>query len=327
MGISVLIIGFLTAFILILCVFWFINQMIYKIYHARCLNSPVKPAPLARNFSIHNPYNIPGEFHKAQLHLHTSNSKDVVKKEPVSQTIMKYQRAGYQFAVITDHDTVTDLPEFNDSGFLVIPGIEKTVPFPFWPFGKHLIKIGGENGMLMPAHVNWRGNLGAGSWYLNDLVELGDFCLIEINNHHSDTVTDIQLWHKILEIKGFQNPVWGVAVDDSDNGERLDGGWIMIKTGEVTAASFFNALRLGGFYATTGPAAEFETEGPIIKTTTAPENLISFINCQNQIISSQKGGMGIYQATGDEGFIRVEIQDSSGKTAWSQPFYVVPRNR
>jgi hypothetical protein len=311
--------------LLMLLVFWLINILKYKIYFTRHLFSPIKAAPPFKKFSVNNPYHVPGQYRKAQLHLHTSNSIDVTKKEPVSQTIKKYQKAGYSFVVITDHDTVTSFSGLNDSGFLVMPGIEKTVPFSFWPFGKHLIKIGGKNGLLMPAHPNWQGNLGTGSWSINALAKLKDLCLIEINNHHSDAQADRQLWHRILAKRSFQNPVWGVAVDDSDNGEVMDRGWIMIKTEEITVTSFLKALQQGNFYATTGPTAAFEADGHIIKVNTESENHISYINNQNKNVAVQKGS-GSYQFTGNEGFIRVEIIAPSGKTAWSQPFFVVPEN-
>lgn len=312
--------------LVIFLAFWLINILKYKIYSTRILFSPIKAAPFVKNFTVQNPYNVPGQYRKAQLHLHTSNSIDVFKKEPVPQTIKKYQNAGYSFVVITDHDTITEFSDLNDISFLVIRGMEKTAPYPFWPMGKHLIKIGGENGLIMPAHTNWRGNLGTGLWYIDDLDRLGNFRLIEIFNHHSESKADLQLWHKILERRGYHSPVWGVAVDDSDNGEFLDRGWIMVKTVDVTADSYFNALQQGNFYATTGPYAEFAVEGDLLKVTTDPINRLSFINNQNRIIGTQQG-TSAYKFTGDEGFIRVEIQSPSGKTAWSQPFYVIPENR
>jgi len=335
---------FLLVFLLLLlCLIHLYNTVRFKIYSTRTLHAPVKKPPLLKSFVITNPYDCPGKFHKAQLHMHTSNSVDVRTKIPVPRTIKRYQQAGYSFCVITDHNKVTEAPPPDESsGFLVIPGMEMTIPFITRPLGRHLIRMGVKTDpsrnpgsereppteMIMPAHPNWEGNLGTGRWLLQDLIKLPNLRLLEIFNRHSDTAADILLWHKLLQNRGYQNPVWGAAVDDSDNGQPVDRGWIMIKTVNVTRESFLNALKNGNFYATTGPEANFGVDNKIIFGETLEKKAtITFINSQNQKIACSCGKSAEYQPNGDEGFIRVEITDPDGKTAWSQPFFLLPPPR
>ncbi|MCL6589450.1 MAG: hypothetical protein K6U80_05790 [Firmicutes bacterium] len=293
----------------------------------------------ARTFTIADPYSFPGEYRKAQLHLHTSNSRDVQPKIPVAATVDKYRQRGYQYLVITDHEVVTDCSNLNAPDLTVLPGVEETIPFLFWPLGKHLVRIAPPTGeksasgskfyadLSLPSHPNWQGNLGTGRWYLHDLLRLPDLKLIEIYNRHSSPAADIQLWHQLLHQRGFQNPVWAVAVDDSDNGEPIDRGWIMVKTPDLTPASLITALKNGAFYATTGISADFRVIDGVIHANSENGKEIRFLNHQNLIIASFESKSSQYVPQGGEVFIRVEISNPQGQTAWSQPFFLIPTTK
>ncbi len=286
------------------------------------------PKAKQTGFTILNPYQGSGSFKKAQLHLHTANSLDVWKKEPIATTIQKYHSAGYSFLVVTDHDYQTETAPFNTADFTVLSGQETTLPFLgfLWPLGRHLIEFQiGEAQLQMPAHPHWPGNLGTGLWRLPHLSKLKNFFLLEIANHHSDSRKDIDLWHQLLKARGYQQPIWAVAVDDTDNAEPLDRGWIMVQTPGVEPDDLLKALQKGSFYATTGPAVTFEfLKGKIKVTSTTPKVTINFINSQNQIIKQEVKQTASYTPSGNEGFIRVEVWESvSGKRAWSQPFFIV----
>ncbi|HEX3047147.1 MAG TPA: hypothetical protein VHY08_20505 [Bacillota bacterium] len=330
------------------------TEIRYQLYVFRVLYRPIPPAPKltgahARPFTIADPYNYPGEYRKAQLHLHTSNSKDVQPKIPVAATIEKYRQRGYQYLVITDHEVITDCSKLNSPDLAVLPGVEETITFLFWPLGRHLVHIAPsadeksapgststtgaasilqskfDGALILPAHPNWQGNLGTGRWYLHDLLQLPNLKLIEIYNHHSSPTADLKLWHQLLYRRGFQNPIWAVAVDDSDNGENIDQGWIMIKTSELTPAALMKALIHGAFYATTGIRADFRAEAGIIQANSENGTRIQFINQQNQIVATSNSNRSQYHPQGDEGFIRIEITNPQGMTAWSQPFFLIPK--
>lgn len=332
----------LLLFLLFLSGIHIFNSIRIKNYFSRTLFAPLPEAPRLDSFTISNPYEGPGEYRKTQLHLHTSNSKDVACKIPVRDTIRRYKEAGYNFIVITDHDQITTCSELNSSDFVCLPGIEITIPFIFWPLGKHLVVINAHDSslekvtckklfhrtspdsLMVPAHPNWLGNLGTGFWYAADIQKAG-FQLLEIHNHHSDSSFDLHLWHKLLVTGGHVRPVWGVAVDDTDNAESLDRGWIMVKVSDINADSLITALKNGKFYSTTGPIAEFQVKDGAIEVQTATPSQINFLDAGNQVVATSLSTLGIYHPQGKEGFIRIEIQDANGQTAWSQPFFLIPK--
>lgn len=319
-----------------------VNSIRIKRYFSKTLLAPSPVARSLASFAIANPYHGPGEYHKAQLHLHTSNSKDVALKLPIRDTVLKYKEAGYSFVVITDHDQITTFSGLNSSDFICLPGIEVTIPCIFWPLGRHLVVINAQrplpgktsirellrhystpDSLMVPAHPNWVGNLGTGFWYLADIFK-GGFQFLEIYNHHSDSDSDIRLWHKLLTISGHHRPVWGIAVDDTDNAQPLDRGWVMVKTSDINAGSFIAALKNGSFYATTGPLADFQVKDGAIEVQTTAPCQINFLDDRNQAVARFASNSGIYRPQGHEGFIRIEIRDQNGRTAWSQPFFLIP---
>lgn len=316
----------IAILLVVLGVIYLLNMTRYRIYYTRHLESSVPPLPVQANFTIQNPYAVPGRYYKTQLHLHTSNSRDVHPKLPVEDTIRHYQSAGYQVVAITDHDTTTRYEQPNHSDFIVLAGEEETIPGPCWPLGKHLVRIEGaypQDRLLMPAHPNWQGNLGTGCWYLNDLLKLPDLHLLEIYNHHSDYRADLRLWDKILRYYGPAHPVWGVAVDDSDNAEFLNRGWIMVRVERLIPEEILKALRQGNFYATTGPVAEFQATRDMIQVKTPVAGTIRFLNHQGKTVGEATDVFGEYRPRGDEGFVRIELEVAH-RFAWSQPFFIIP---
>lgn len=287
---------------------------------------------------IINPYRFAGSFHKAQLHLHTSESIDVLKKIPLNQTVRRYQEAGYNFIVITDHDRCTQFHSPDNPDFIVIPGTEETVVAGLWPLGKHLIKIGcsGKNpnkknneesilhdGLIMPAHPNWPGNFWTGRWRFDELKQMPNFRLLEIYNRHSPSEQDVKLWHQLLVERGVAEPLWGVAVDDTDNATPLDLGWIMVKTPEVSRKAFMNAIFQGSFYATCGPVLDFTVNDNMIQVSTQSDSITRFINASDSVVLDKKTNFAEYRPQSGDSFIRIEVLDGNGKKAWSQPFFII----
>lgn len=296
-------------------------------YALTTLRFPLPPAPHLDAFTVADPYAGPGAFRKAQLHLHTSNSPDVRERVPVAETVAAYRRAGYNFLVFTDHDRVTPVEGLGGPDLVVVPGEEQTLPNPVYPFGRHLLRLGvgaGLRELRAPAHPSWTGNLGAGWWRLEDLTERGDFRLFEILNGKSNSSRDFWLWDCLQARRGAENPLWGIAVDDTDNADPLDAGWVMVKTADLTAEALFEALRSGAFYATNGPVVEFGAADGVISAKCLDGAWVRFLNGRHEVVAAFRGGSGEYRPAGDEGFVRVEVVGRDGHAAWSQPFFLVP---
>ena len=63
-----------------------------------------------------------GEWHKGNLHSHTTNSDGLLTPQQMTKL---YRKKGYSFICISDHDFYTDYrAEFNRSDFKILPGYE-----------------------------------------------------------------------------------------------------------------------------------------------------------------------------------------------------------
>ncbi len=287
---------------------------------------------------IADPYAVPGQFRKAQLHCHTTNSDGTYAPRGLLE---RYRAAGYTFVVFTDHERVTKCEDLNDGTFLALPGVETAVGRPFRPLGPHLGRLGAPGrldargaqaaidatveagGVVSLHHPGWTGNLWTGRWSVAEMVALRGYHLIEISNHHSATRIDVARWATVLARRGPSAPVGGVAVDDLHRDRDFNTGWVMVKTAAVTAAAFLDALRARAVVASTGPHAEFGVrEGAIVCATDADR--IRFLDAVGAVRYEVSGGDAAYAARGDEGFVRVECVAAGSRTAWSQGFWISP---
>ncbi len=302
----------------------------------------IKPFPMLKHYRIINPLEGPGDFYKTQLHTHSNLSYDC--KVAPEEIIASYQQDGYKILAITDHDRFSDFSNLSTEEMLILPGVEEVVPVLFWPIplGKHLVLINPLNkrphsetvqrrldqtinfdSLVIPAHLSWRGGAGTGRWYPEALYKLKNLQFIEIHNPHSNDPLDLVIWHKLIIKSGPQKPVWGIAVDDSHRGSSRHG-WIMVKTPGFDLRSVIQGLKKGAFYATTGPSnLDIRVEGTKIHVSAPGATWIRFFNAQNQVIWATRASEALYQSYGDEGFIRIEVKNEKGRTAWSQPMWLV----
>ncbi len=297
---------------------------------------------------IRDPYAVPGQWYKVQLHVHTDQSID--GKWTVAEALAAYAAGGYDFVALTDHDAVTipgDVPE----GLLVIPAEENTVAFPFWPLGHHAVLLFvrehvsrgsarerfdaalAQGAIVSAAHPNWPGNLGSGVWELRHLLAAPQITLMEVRNPHSDPDLDTRIWHEVAVRRGPDAPVWAVAVDDSHHIGQFDHGWTMVKAEAKTLPALREALLRGSLYASTGPQVEFGALGGdiVVAPATTPaaaqaaEFDVVFVEASGDVAARITGPLPVrYRPRGDEGFVRVEVVErATGGRAWSQPFWIV----
>jgi hypothetical protein len=301
----------------------------------------INPLPVLDRYRIVNPLDTVGAFKKAQLHAHSSLSYD--SDTDAVDLVNSYKDDGYSFLCITDHDRISAFAHLSDDSLRVIPGIEVTIPVLFWPIplGRHLVVINPTPGashaaleaartdpegiadrIVVPAHLGWRGGAGTGRWYPEDLLKMKNLRFIEIDSPHSRDPVDVTIWNLLNVHHGPEHPVWGVAVDDAHTGSR-NSGWIMVRTPDLSLASFLDALKKGAFYPTRGPVLDITVTDHTIAVNSPTAKWIRFIDCQNRIVAVFRSDSAAYESRGDEGFIRVEAEDSQGHTAWSQPMWLV----
>lgn len=299
------------------------------------------PPPLFRElsgFAIDDPYAVPGEWLKVQLHVHTAGSVD--SDWPADDALQAYAEAGYDAVALTDHNRVT-LPEALPESMVFITGVESNLPgYPF-PLGPHAVFLGvaeppsgqsvadrfaavdRDGGLVVLAHPAWNGNAGTGHWELWQAVAAPHFHLVEIVNPHASTAENEAFWHRLVGLRGPDRPAWATAVDDAHAPAAIGFGWSMVKAEAKTAAAVLDALRRGSHYATTGVLAEFGVTGGEITVTASVSVRIEFIDGYGRTVHRADGHAARYRPTGAEGFVRVRLYDpASGRRAWSQPFWL-----
>jgi len=287
-------------------------------------------------FRIHDPYAVPGNFRKAQLHCHTTESDGAFQPKDL---LRKYRDAGYSFVCITDHNRVTRCEDVNSPEFVTIPGTEDTVSRFLRPLGPHMgrlfvdapLREGSPQeridrtlagaGIVSLCHPSWNGNLWTGSWQRETIESLRGFHLLEIWNPHSDSTQDVRHWTAALRHRGPEAPVWGVAVDDCHRQDQFNRGWIMAKVANISVLDLRRALLAGAFYASTGPSANFGTDGGSVRVALSGARRIRFFDAEGRMRLEVAGGAGQYRVEGNEGYIRAECVTDAGR-AWSQPFWV-----
>ena len=183
-----------------------------------------------------------------------------------------------------------------------MPGEENTVPDPFWPLGRHMLRLFVSSPATQAEHrrgstpafrrerggsgpPSWPGNLGTGRWTPLHLCEISGFRLIEVRNLHSDENLDTSIWHSVLTQRMPNHPVWAVR-STMRCADEAGHGWIEIKVPEITGEAFREALIAGRFYATTGPECAFWVRGSAICARTARPSVIRFINREGIVVQT-----------------------------------------
>jgi hypothetical protein len=289
---------------------------------------------------IDDPYAVPGEYRKAQLHCHTTESDGRIRPRDL---LRMYKDAGYSFVLITDHNRVTRCDDLNDAGFLALPGSEDTVSSLLPPLGPHLGRLFVETptrsgtaqeridvtvaagGLASLCHPTWTGNFWTGSWPPGAATTLLGYHLIEVWNPHSSSDRDVQLWSSVLRARGSRVPAWGIAVDDCHHARQFNRGWVMAKVTDVFADALKRALTQGAFYASTGVSADFGAEGDAIwaRWKDLPGAVARYLDAAGAVRLEAASPEARYRVRGDEGFARVEVVAPTGARAWSQPFRII----
>lgn len=288
-----------------------------------------------------NPFEMPGRWLKGNLHTHTTRSDGAVG---VDDRIAAYRDAGYDFIALTDHCIVSNDAAKSTDEFLVIDGVEchargleegevchvvgLDTP-PGLPVGEPMLldKIKhtlGEAGALMVlAHPYWSGNTVQRMLPVLD----GMFALEVFNATTLGTGkgTSRVHWDDALD---WGARVHAVAVDDCHGAEHdAFQGWVMVRATALTREAVMDALRKGAFYSTTGPRIEEVTviDGRI-RVRCSPATSVTFVAQRyhgRRIVAEPRKRLheAHYTLTGEERYLRIEVWDNAGGTAWTNPMY------
>ncbi len=288
-----------------------------------------------------NPYATRGSnWYKGNVHTHTTESDGHLSPEDMCAV---YRKAGYDFLAITDHHKLTDTGAYSTRGFLTIPGVEIGRPDHVVHLGatsvsqtadmiELLHELRSQPGLAIIAHPHWS-NM---SW---ERIAAADGHIgIEIYAYSPDINRgrgySVQLWDMLLE---SGRRTWGFATDDCHYApERPNccGGWIVVAANALSQGEILEAIRHGAFYSSQGPLFyDIVTSDDGIYVRCSAVKAIRFIS---QVPGS---GLGFYARTGEQlhemsvpwdgerprlnpNYVRIEIVDAAGRTAWSNPIWL-----
>ncbi len=224
-------------------------------------------------------------WYKGNTHTHTLKSDGDTTPDDV---VKWYREHGYNFIVITDHDSITEVSGLNslhgkEGSFIVIRGEEVTDRFDKRPYhvnglglqsvvkpqnGQSVVEnlqrnvdaVRAANGIPQINHPNF-------GWAITakDLKRLENVKLFEIYSGHplinylggGGAPGTEEIWDAVLSSGKL---LYGVASDDSHHFKRIGDrtaatpghGWVMVRAKELSPNAILAAMERGDFYASTG---------------------------------------------------------------------------
>jgi len=282
-------------------------------------------------------------FLKANFHCHSTESDGRLSPTDVAGF---YEYAGYDVLSITDHRKVTMLPSVDN--LLLIPGIEIDYVLPGqWV---HILGIG----MDVSVGEKWN-RFGTPQEGIDLIRSLGGLAVLA---HPAWSLNTPEFMRSLTGLSGVE--IWNSVSTLPLNGDRADssslldvtwasGGELlplfanddshpyrdeagvaatMVQAEEKSVSSVMEALRLGRFYATTGPRIyqiENKSNQEIIVHCSPAESIIFYSDCPwasgRAVIKSGITECGYFIQKNDH-FVRIEVRDANGRKAWSPPMRV-----
>lgn len=293
-----------------------------------------------------------GNFYKGQLHTHTTVSDGEITPEDAKKL---YKSEGYSFLAITDHNKYGIYEDFNEDGFIIIPGAEldcipegkvnhivaigdpETTKFKhgeqldWWTYSKFQAQelvnyITESNNMAIYAHPYW-------SYAdVEEIAGLKNILGVEIFNYSCEQC--VQMGKGDIYYENMchrKEKLWCFASDDA-HGHTPDycGGYLVVKAKELTHKSILQALRDGSFYACAinyGKKApeiiDFYVEDGYAKLWCSPAKSIYF-KCERRVTSrlhadNEPLTYHSWQIPEGQKFVRAVVVDENGNTSYTQP--------
>lgn len=296
-----------------------------------------------------NPFKEKGEWFKGNIHTHSTMSDGIT---PPEDLVEFYKEKGYDFLSITDHGKVTNIEELGKPELLMIPGeelcvgqthvntfyhivalgIEKRLPFNDLERNlspqKVIDHINQQGGISILAHPYWSG------MNQKDMMVIRDYHGVEIYNTTCDYERNRGL--SAVHIDGIitqgRRPLI-FAADDHHGVKRplipVDAGeaWIKVKTDKLSRESIISSIQKGLFYSSTGPEIKeinIDDEGTLkLKCTPAKHITFASSPAAGRKLHAEKEPLteAAYEGGPGESYLRIEITDYKGRTAWSNPIY------
>lgn len=301
-----------------------------------------------------NPFDLTNEsgyfWLKGNLHCHTTNSDGRLKPQ---ERLDGYLDRGFDFLSITDHQYLTDTADLTrPDGFVLIPGVELHPQNPYGGQIHHFVALNvkedvparqmhpqevidavrDQGGSPWLAHPHWSSVI-----ISRDVLPLEGLAGIEVVNAEAALSGRSEggvHWDDWMWLTESLVPAMGV--DDAHSGfgplDQTCGAWTMIRVKERSPEAVIRALETGAGYATTGPQLldlDVSSNGPKqghpvseVRVRCSPAVRVVGI-CDVYGGHYHEGGLEFTEAVlrlpEMARWVRIEIIDSTGRKAWSNP--------
>ena len=285
-------------------------------------------------------YNISGKWFKGNVHIHSVASDG---GKDFAELGRLYSEAGYDFLYRTDHWTTSDVnSDKTDYPLLWLDGVElngtdSKSDYHVLCLGKvsgiseemeleDAISLAFEQGaVVILAHPYWTGNnFDDALRYKFHGVEKFNYVASWLNGKSDSSV----FWDMMLKA----NPnTLSFAVDDahiSSAHPGYNGGWICVNCDELSRDSVQSAIRSGDFYSSCGPEIfDITYDDNKVSVKTSPAKFIRLVGPASR--GQRLGSFGNdeidhaeFEVPDDWGYVYIEIEDASGKKAWTNTLFL-----
>lgn len=313
---------------------------------------------------FNNPFTKQGNWYKGAIHIHTTVSDGLLSPK---ESMKLYKRLGYDFMIITDHEKIVDHTSLAPPGLLTIPGVEYgvgelynghrcdivAIDVPsdfqlkrireFTSMQDTIDQIRSSGGEAIIAHPYWYG------FVFSDLWKITDYLGIEVFNWGAEAgvgggrgLSSLH-WDQLLS---FGRKIYGFAVDDTHYySYDVAGGWIVVKSPDLTRENIMDAIKKGEFYSSAGPnVSDLDVSREKIRITCDPAKFINFVTVPTfgrridangdtpltswevnikQLFSWEVNNIPLYwEPKKPRGYIRIELEDLTGKRCWLNPIFI-----
>jgi hypothetical protein len=304
-----------------------------------------------------DPFSLPGQWFKGNLHTHSTNSDGQLTPE---QVIDWYRSRGYHFLALTEHRIPSQARSVAED-FVLLSGIEMDGIDPQVGLF-HLVGVGFDRAPDLSAYAgntSWETILGVQET-IDNLRATGAIVFLahpywsggmSKNLLHLDGCLGLEVWNGACEVwdcKGLSVVhwddllaagcrLWGFGTDDCHWWPGRDDaglGWIWVKAEELTQEAIVQALEQGHFYASSGPQIHaLQLNGDELTVRCSPVVAIDFVGIgplSRRVVAPP--GETMVEATyklsekysGRENllrYLRVACQDAQCRWAWSNPIF------
>lgn len=286
-------------------------------------------------------YNTNGNWYKGNTHLHNTASDG---GKTFAELACMYAGMGYDFLCRTDHWVSSAVAVDNeDFPVLWLDGIELdgrddggayyhvvclgtfTGITREMGFGAALQAVQRQDGLLILAHPQWTGNTfdDALRWHFDGAEVYNHVC--HWLNGKGDGGA---YWNAMLA----HNPaVLGLACDDAHISAAhpgWNGGWIVVNAPGLSQPAILDAIRMGNFYSSTGPAFYRMTgDGNTVTIETSPVQFARLVGPAH--LGKRIGGfegkvftVAEFDIPPEWAYAYLEIEDARGHRAWTNALFI-----